>query len=81
MLNAKEFFLDLLLEMGVSQQSCNQNDFNFVFDAELDSFQLLSLISEIEAALSINIPIEMLECSSSHTIGGFLEMLEVIQGT
>jgi acyl carrier protein len=78
-MNAKECFLELLLEMGVSKQSCSQEDFNFVFDANLDSFQLLSLISEIEASLSINIPIEMLECKTSHTIGGFVKMLEVIQ--
>ena len=77
--NAKDIFLKLLLEMGVSEQSCNQGDFNFVSDADLDSFQLLSIISEIEAALGIDIPVEMLESNISHTIGGFVSMLEAIK--
>jgi len=49
--------------------------FNYFEDGDLDSFEILSFIADVEATFSIGVAPNELENPAVHTIGGLAELI------
>ncbi|WP_162784562.1 acyl carrier protein [Polynucleobacter necessarius] len=63
-------------EAGVVNFGNNVDNFNFIDDAGLDSFEIINIISDIESILGAELPMHELEKTGSHTISGFVKVAE-----
>ena len=71
----------LLEEFGVPKVSAKNLKYNFVNQGDMDSFGILSFITEVEALMGIEITPKDLTKSSIQTIAGLADLVEKkIQG-
>ncbi|WP_409523830.1 phosphopantetheine-binding protein [Nitrincola sp. MINF-07-Sa-05] len=69
------FFIDFFEARGVTLPSCIE-EFEFVSSGVLDSFELLSLIMQIELEFSVSISPEELLDEKNKTLGGLINTIE-----
>lgn len=65
-----------LEQHGVDNAREKGKEYNFVHESNLDSFELLSFIIDLEALLEIEFTPEELTSSSVQTIGGLADLIE-----
>lgn len=70
-----EFFEQFLMARGISLTSENLLDFNFVGSGLLDSFEILSMIMEVETQFSLKLSPEELTDNNNATVGGLIRTL------
>lgn len=72
----KQKIIRLLERQAGSSSKCfHDDDFNFVQQSHLDSFALLSFLTEIEEEFQIEIDPEELAGPDSQTIGGLSQLI------
>lgn len=71
----KTFFNDFLLERGVRVEGGRLKDFNFVASGLLDSFEILSMIINIESEFGIKVTPEELIDKQNSTVGGLMSTI------
>ena len=80
MINIQEELIALLRGAGVVDFGDDLGNFNFVDDANLDSFEIINIISDMESIIGAELPIEQLEKPYSRTILGFVKVAETVIG-
>ncbi len=77
MINIRKELIALLNEAGVKNFGDDVDDFNFIDKSDLDSFEIINIISDMESILGVELPIDELEKLGSHTIAGFVRVAEI----
>lgn len=70
-----DFFLRFLLARGVELDAQKLADFNFVESGLLDSFEILSMIIELETEFGLSLSPEELSDTQHATVGGLMKTL------
>lgn len=72
------FFENFLLERGIE---CAQNDlpaFNFVQSGQLDSFEILSMVVQLETTFDISIPPDAVVDPLNSTVEGLMKYVNTV---
>lgn len=69
------FFCDFLIARGISISKKNINHFNFTGSGSIDSFEILSMIMELEMLTNIHLSPDELMDENNATVGGLIETL------
>lgn len=70
-----DFFLRFLLARGVELDAQKLADFNFVESGLLDSFEILSMIIELETEFGLSLSPEELSDTQHASVGGLMTTL------
>lgn len=70
-----QFFEQFLLNRGISLTEKHLHDFNFVGSGLLDSFEILSMIVEMETQFQLKLSPEELTAQENSTVGGLINTL------
>ncbi len=65
----------LLASHGDRRSRETLNNFNYVKESDLDSFELLSFIVDVESAFGIQLTPEELTDSDTHTVDGLARLI------
>lgn len=71
----QDFFCDFLIARGIRVSKENINNFNFIGSGSIDSFEVLSMIMELEVLTTIHLSPDELMDENNATVGGLIETL------
>lgn len=64
----------LLIQAGLDEADCRDPEFNFVRSGELDSFQVVGFLAELEEELGVSFTTEELVQDEAQTVGGLMSI-------
>ncbi|NKC18136.1 hypothetical protein CWC29_004665 [Pseudoalteromonas sp. S4498] len=70
-----EFFHTFLLARGVAVKSEQLQSFNFMESGLLDSFEMLSMVMQIETDFGVRLTPEQMLRPGSATVGGLIDVI------
>lgn len=71
----QDFFCDFLIARGINVSKETINNFNFIGSGSIDSFEVLSMIMELEMLTNIHLSPDELMDENNATVGGLIATL------